>query len=403
MPNYAYKAKEGPEQTVEGELVADSRPAALAALEGMGLTPVWVEEAAAPKAGKRGSRRRRVRRKDITLFTRQLASLTKSGVPILRALRTIREQATSSGFARMAEDFELTVRDGNMLSDALAKYPSHFSALYLDMVRAGESGGVLDVSLMSLAEAREKEDDMRRKVQAALAYPALVLIVGLLTVFVLLTFFMPRVLELFESYNFGDLPWPTQVLVSISAFCETSWHWIVIVALLGAAVISRMLAMEKGRTILDSVALRIPLVRTFIRQTEISRFSRTLALLIDAGVPIDKGLELSANTLSNEALRNEVHDIRRNTVQRGAPISSGLQNAQHFPPFVANMVAVGEESGTLDESFNELAVFYEKEVDQLTRLATTLIEPLLILTVGAFVGFIVAAMLLPIFELGTGL
>ena len=175
------------------------------------------------------------------------------------------------------------------------------------------------------------------------------------------------------------------------------------VGLLVGAVVSRMLAMDKGRGIIDAMILRIPLVRSFVVQSEIARFARTLALLLDSGVNIDKGLELSANTMANDALRSEVHEIRRNTVQRGAALSTGLHAARHFPPFVANMVGVGEEAGRLDESLNEIAVFYEKEVDQLTQLATSLIEPILILTVGAFVGFIVAAMLLPIFQLGTGL
>ncbi|MDA1045188.1 MAG: type II secretion system F family protein [Verrucomicrobia bacterium] len=403
MPTYAYKAKAGPERTVEGELLADSRQAALATLDGMGLIPIVVEEALARTSGNSARKKRRVSRRDVTLLTRQLASLTKSGVPILRSLRTIRDQSTNTGLERMMEDFELTVRDGNMLSDAFQKYPTLFSPLYLDMVRAGESGGVLDATLTSLAAAREKEDDMRRKVQAAMAYPMLVLIVGLVTVFLLLSFFMPRVFELFESYHFGDLPWPTKVLLAISAFCESSWHWIVIMGLLVGAVVSRMLAKDKGRSILDAMVLRIPMVRTFVTYSEIARFARTLALLIESGVQIDKGLELSANTMANDALRQEVHAIRHNTVQRGAPLSSGLHVARYFPPFVANMVGVGEEAGRLDEALNEIASFYEKEVDQLTQVATSLIEPILILTVGAFVGFIVAAMLLPIFQMGTGL
>jgi type II secretory pathway component PulF len=407
VPTYAYKAKEGPEETVEGELAAESRQAALSELDSKGLVAVWVEEVtSAPTRGKRKGKRvraRRIGRGDVTMFTRQLSSLTKSGVPILRSLYTIRDQATNANFARMVEDFELTVRDGSMLSDALQKYPKLFSPLYLDMVRAGESGGVLDMSLKSLAEAREKEDDMRRKVQTALAYPTLVLVVGMLTVFIILSFFMPRVLELFENYAFGDLPWPTQVLVSVSSFCENSWYWIVIILLLVAAVTRRMFTLEKGRAMIDAGVLRVPFVRTFVRQSEIARFGRTLALLLDAGVSIDKSLELSANTLANDALRKEVHAIRRSTVQQGAPLSTGLLHAQHFPPFVANMVGVGEESGRLDEALNEIAEFYEKEIEQMTRIATSLIEPILILTVGAFVGFIVAAMLLPIFQLGTGL
>ncbi len=405
MTTFIYKAKHGPDKTVEGELEADSRPAALIALDRMGFSPISVlakaASASAPRASKSVALPLRVRGREVTVFTRQLASLIKSGVPILRGLRTIVDQTESKRLRGVVEGLEATIRDGSMLSAAMQRYPSVFPPLYLDMVRAGESGGVLDVSLARLADAREKEEDSRRKVQAAMAYPLLVLGVGIVTVFLLLTFFLPKIIVLFK--DFDHLPLPTRILISTSNFFSTYWYWLVLLLLLVAAVFKRLAAGEKGRTFLDTIVLRIPLINRFVAQANIARFARTLALLVDAGVAIDKALQLSANTLGNAVLREEVEAVRVGTVQKGAPLSEGLKRARHFPPFVANMTAVGEEAGRLDEALLEVATFYEKEVDQQARLITSLIEPALILVVGAIVGFIVAAMLLPVFELGTGL
>lgn len=402
MPTFTYKAKSGPGKTVEGELAADSKTAAVAALEAMGCSPIWVAEQQKAGPGRASRRRdRRISSRDVTLFTRQLASLTKSGVPILKALSTIAEQAENGRFQTVVRDLERTIRDGTMLSGALSKYPAVFSSLYVNMVRAGESAGVLDTTLNRLADARERDDDVRRKVQAAIAYPLLIVTVGLITVFVLLAFFLPKVVGLFKDYQ--DLPWPTRALMGISGFCSDNWHWIVIAVVLLLAVAKRLTSVEKGRVWLDETRLRLPLIGRFVLESEMARFARTLSLLIQAGIPIDKALSLSGDTLRNAILRAEVEEMRKNTVLQGIPLSAGMKKSRRFPLFIANMTAVGEEAGRLDESLDEVASYYEKDVEQQTRLATSLLEPILVLAVGAVVGFIVAAMLLPIFRLSTTL
>lgn len=399
MPTFVYKAKQGPGKTVEGELHAESHAAALHSLDGMGYSPVWVREK--DERGRIATlRRSNIRYRDVTVFTRQLASLTKSGVPILRALLTIGSQTTHAGMRRVVQDLEAAIRDGRMLSEAMARHPRQFPELYIDMVRSGEWSGVLDTILFRLADAREQEEETRRTIQAAMAYPLLVLTVGVLTVFVLLAFFMPRVIELFQDYH--DLPLPTRLLIGASHFFSAYKYWIVLVGVLLAAVLNRVFANERGRLVADALKLRLPLVRRFIRDSNLARFARTLALLIESGVAIDKALELSAATLHNRVMRAEIEEVRRKTVQQGMPFSSGLRGTRHFPAFVANMSAVGEEAGRLEEGLSEVASFYEKETTQLSRLATSLIEPLLILVVGGIVGLIVAAMLLPIFEIGRG-
>jgi len=399
---YIYKAKDGPVNTIEGVLDADSRSDAVALVDGMGYSPIWVKEKPLESTLGSAVRARRISTRDVTVFTRQLASLTKSGVPILKSLHTIALQTENVRFGPVIEDLERTIRDGSMLSNALARYPKLFSELYINMVRSGESGGVLDTILLSLSDAREAEEDFRRKVQAAIAYPTLIVTVGAITVFVLLAFFMPRVVALFDD-DVSRLPLPTQILIGISDFFHQNWYWIAMVACLAIAVFQRLASLDRGRTFVDRIKLNIPLLRGFIIQSDIARFARTLSLLVSSGIPIDKGLELSASTLQNHVLREEVEAVRMGTVQHGRTVSEGLTRAAHFPIFVANMTAVGEEAGRLDESLNEVAAFYEKEVDQQCRMATSLIEPLLILVVGGLVGFIVFAMLMPIFEIGTGL
>jgi type II secretory pathway component PulF len=186
-------------------------------------------------------------------------------------------------------------------------------------------------------------------------------------------------------------------------FCSGYWHWLLFAGLLAVAVLRRVISFEAGRMMMDRLKLRVPLMKRFVLAADVARFARTLALLLEAGVAIEKALELSAETMRNRLLRNEIRYARRSAVQQGMPLSEGLRQSRCFPPFVANMTAVGEEAGQLETSLNEVALFYEKEVDQQSRVVTSLIEPALILLVGGVVGFIVAAMLLPIFRMGGGI
>ena len=401
MPTFEYRAKEGPVKTVHGVVEAQSRAAALSQLDRKGLTPVWVREKSTEKKRIGLRFQRRVTFRDVTVFTGQLASLTRSGVPILRTMATIADQTENSRLKIIVKEMEGIIRDGNMLSAALSNYPSIFPELYIHTIRAGESAGVLDTILVRLEESREREEDIRRKVQAAIAYPLLIISVGIATVFILLTFFLPKVVDLFRGYR--DLPLPTRILIGTSDFFSANWYWMLLIGVLLGAILKRLAAMEKGRTFFDGIKLRMPLLGRFIKESEISRFARTLALLIEVGIPIDRALALSANTMRNSILRDDVDTIRRETVEQGTTLSSGLRRSKHFPALVTNMAAVGEEGGKLDESMNEVAAYYEKQCDQLSRVAVSLLEPLLILVVGGIVGFIVASMLLPIFELGTGL
>lgn len=402
MANFVYKAKMGPGRTEQGELVAETRSAAIEQLSARGMIPVWVQEKADGAASASGIRfKRRVKGKDITLFTRQLASLGRSGVPILSALSTCAQQAENPAFRKVLEEMESGIRDGGMLSDSLARFPDLFSSVYVNMVRAGESAGKLDIILQRLADTREKEEEVKRKVQAAIAYPSLVVIVGVLTVFLLLTFFMPRVVALFR--NFDELPVPTRILIGISGFFSGYWYWMVMGLILLYLMYRRMASTEGGRQAIDAFKLRMPIFGGVILRHQMAVFSRTLSLLIEAGINLDRGIRLSAGALVNRVLKNQLLAAADETVNQGAPFSSALKKVSFIPPMVINMSAVGEQGGRLDESLSEVASFYEAEIEQQTRVVMSLIEPILILVVGGIIGFIVAAMLLPIFKLSVSM
>lgn len=403
MSVFVYKAKKGPGETVDGQIEADSRTVALARLDALGLSPISLELVTAPgRTAGAGHGRGRVSNRDITVFTRQLAGLLRAGVPILRALATIQQQSGRTSFRRLLDEMVGSVRDGRMLSETLQRFPAQFPELYVNMVHAGESAGLLDEMLLRLGEAREHEDELRGKVLGAIAYPALVLTIGGASVFVILAFFLPRITQLFEGMN-QALPLPTRVVMAVSGVFAAGWHWLLAGFVLGAFAVYRYARSPRGRLAVDALVLRLPVVGRFALDTDLVRFSRTLALLLAAGIPIERALTLSAKTLLNRRLQESVRQVGDATVRRGTSLAEGFRQRPEIPVYLTNMMAVGEEGGRLDESLQEAASFYQRELDRDLRLMTTLLEPVLILVVGLVVGFIIFAMLLPIFQIGQGL
>jgi len=414
MAIYEYTAKKGPSEVVKGELEADSEKHALAILEEMRLIPVKIVEAKAeasqrvqgpgdkaPASEKKRSHASstRVRQSDVGAFTRQLASLIKSSIPMLRALALIAQQTESKALGGVVADLERQVKDGKMLSEALEKYPYIFNNLYLNMIKAGEKSGALDEVLYKLAEHRERDDELRRKIQAALAYPALVIAVGAGTIFIMFTYFLPKLIKLFENMK-ETLPLPTRIMIGLTRFMSNYWGVFVVLLFFGLVVFGRAKPHGKKKFLIDMIKLHLPFIKKFVRDAEIARFARSLGLLLKNGITVYESLELSADTLDNEAMRERLRFAAGDIVNKGCTLSESLKRSGVFPPFAINMIAVGEEGGRLEESLSEIANVYEREVDQSIKVTTSLIEPVLILIVGGVVGFIVFAMLLPIFNIG---
>ncbi len=407
MPTYVYKAKKGPVDIVNGQMEADSRNQAIDQLSKMGLFAVSVILQQQGTDVKQAAHSQNVRAikigsLDIDVFTRQLASLVKTGVPLLRALSLISRQTGNNALREVAGALETQVRDGKMLSGALAEYPVVFNNLYLNMVRAGEKSGALGDALFGLAEYRQKEQDIRQKIIAALAYPLLMVAVGIATIFIMLTFFLPKFIVLFEDMD-QTLPLATRILIDLSKFMTVNWYWFLLSALATFVMIGGAKPGGKKKMLVDFIKLRLPFVRTFIKNSEIARFSRTLSLLIKSGISVCDGLEFATEVLDNDSLKSRLRQARLDIINQGSSLNASLKNIDVFPDFALNMIAVGEESGKLEWSLKDISDVYEREVDQGIKIATTLLEPVLILIIGAFVGFIVFAMLLPVFNMGIGM
>jgi len=407
MQVYVYKAKKSPTEIVTGELEAEDQFAAVNMLDKMGLTPVDVVEKPAENAARKPVREtetsdsmfRRVSAGEIDAFIWQLASLLKANVSILAALSLIADQTKSTYLRDVVNQLAQLVQDGSMLSQAMAKYPRVFDHLTLSVVRVGEQGAVLPEAMFKLAESRDKQRELQRTVQAALAYPLLILIVGAVSVHVMLTVFLPKLTGLFENMQ-GTLPLPTRMLLAVSNSATQHWHWGVIVVLLMTAIFVHNKPGSKKKFFLDFVKLNTPFVKTFVAQAEIAKFARTLSLLLKSGIPVHVGIELAAETLDNDALKGYLRKAVSGMLDHGETLTGSLKKIDSFPRLALNVVAVGEASGNLEAALDEVGNLYEREVNHAVKIMSSLIEPVLILVVGTVVGFIVFAMLLPIFEIG---
>lgn len=429
MPTFVYRAQKGPENLETGEITAENQDHAVTKLEGMGLTPITVVEKGKEKAadvsprteaqiskvegslqssvfpdarfqvGRSSLSSVHVRTKDVDTFTWQLASLMKASVPMLRALSLISQQTENKALKLVVDDLHHQVKDGRTLSQGMRQYPKLFNNLYLNMIRSGEQGGVLHEVLYRIAEYREREQVIARKIQAALAYPGVMMVVGVGTVFVMLTVFMPKFISIFESMK-KALPVPTRILIAASNFMSQYWSGILIALVFVFVIFGRAQPSSKKKFLFDLVKLHIPFINKFVRNAEIAKFARTLGLLLKNGLSVHEALNLATDTLDNDALRRQLKEAGREIVQQGSTLSSSLAKVRIFPSFAVNMIAVGEEGGKLEESLSGIAGAYEKEVEQSINVMTSLLEPILILVIGGIVGFIVFAMLLPIFDIG---
>jgi len=403
MPQYAYKAKKEDGSIVTGTLQAESERSALDSLGRMGVFPIEVEA-----HGENGDRShgaaprhvaRRIKSADVALFTRQLADLLKAGVAINRALRTLSEQTSNRKLSQTIADIEKDISGGKGLHEALGKFPKVFSPLYVSMVRAGETGGFLEDVLHRLAIFIEKDQELRSRVAASLAYPALLIVIGSFAVIFLMVFFIPRFSEIFSKMG-GNLPAPTRVVMAVSYFFRD--YWMVsfgglVLLLLGW---SQVAATVTGRRFVDRLRVRLPLFGDVVRKNAVSRFARTLGTLLKSGVPILGALSISREAMGNVVLMEDIDEASAG-VKQGRGLAEILRRSRYFPAMVVDMIAVGEESGNLDEVLINVADSYDLQVDRAVRVFISLFEPALLLVMASLVGFIVISMLLPVFTLSS--
>lgn len=397
MTRFFYKAKKGVGNVLEGYIEADTEYIAVSKLSQMGLYPLKVEKQAA-QAGAGGFRfLNRAGARDMAVFTQQFSDLLGSGLTLINALGVLSDQIENKTLKAALQDVIAQVKDGASLSAAFAKHPRLFSDFFVSMISAGEVGGVLEKILKRLSEHYEKEDDVKAKIQAAMAYPTLVLAVGVMTVFVLLSFVIPRLTVIFSEFG-QALPLPTRILVEVSNFFAQFWWLLLLAAAILFFLIVRVGSTRQGKIQVDRFLLSMPLLGDFLKKVEVGRLCKSLATLLDSGVPILHSIEVISATATNEVLRQEFERIGK-AIKDGLSLSGSLKNSPHFPAFAKNMISVGEEGGSLEVSLYRIGDSYEHYADRLVKIMTSLIEPLMILGMGAIVAFIVVAMLLPIFQL----
>jgi type II secretion system protein F len=395
VPQFQYEVKKGPGPTTSGVLEAENRRAALARLRDMGYFPVSIEEysgEAKPRQVRRSFSR--IKLKDKNVLFRQLATLLESGMPLTRALTTVRDQTTNPRLADIIERLRDEVQKGSTFSEALERHPRIFSPMQSNLIRAGETGGMMEDVLWRIVHFGEQDEELRGRARGAMIYPAILLSMGTIAVFILVSFVFPKFLKLFEDFN-ATLPLPTRIVLAICDFMGSYW-WavLIVVGVLIAAFISFWRSPE-GRLQVDRFVLRVPLVRTVVQKYVMAQFARTLGTLLDNGVPVLKSLRITVDTLSNRAIAAEV-DVVQARVAEGDSISSGLAQTRYFPPLVVNMFVVGEESGKLGAVTKRMADAYDIEVDRAVKALTASLEPMLIIIMGCIVGFIVISMLLPL-------
>ncbi len=339
----------------------------------------------------------RVSVKDIGVFTRQFATMINAGLPMVQCLDILSQQIEKEFLRTSIAKVMADVEGGSTLAESMARHPKVFSTLYVNMVEAGEAGGILDVILVRLATFLEKLDALQRKVKGALTYPSVVAFVAIGATCFMLIFIIPTFARMFTDFG-GELPLPTQIVMGISDFLRGYW-WLLIAIISGIVVaLQRYYKTEGGRLVIDRLLLKIPVLGDVIRKGAVARFTRTLGTLISSGVPILSGLEITARTAGNRVVENAVIATRE-SISQGNTIAEPLRASGVFPPMVTQMIAVGEQTGALDEMLDKIANFYDDEVDTAVDALTAIIEPVMIVVMGTIVGGMLIAMYLPMFKL----
>jgi type IV pilus assembly protein PilC len=418
MADFAYKAVNSKGQTINGVLTAASRAQAVTSLRNQGSRPISVQEAKAK--GSRTIGKGKVKLKDLVVFTRELSTMINAGVPLPRCLETLGSQMENPTFKNVIESVRRDVEGGAPLADALGKFPGTFSDVYVNMVRAGESGGILDEILKRLASQVEKDASIRKKIRSAMAYPIVILTVTIIAFFGIMLFIVPKIGKIFKDLGGPNakLPVYTRAMLDISGFLTGHTvvqripiinkipiinHLPTVLLFIALGFVSliylrRYIKTEKGAYKFHGFLLRLPIMGPIVGKIAIARFSRTFSSLMGAGVSVLDALDVTGRAVGNKVIQKELEEIAQQ-VKNGQPLGKQLLTAKFFPPIVGQMMAVGEETGKIDEVLVKVADFYEEEVDAVIDGLASIIEPIMIIILGSIVGLIAASVMGPIANL----
>ncbi len=403
MAVFAYEGRTPSGKVLRGTMEAATREAVINRLRAQRIQPVLRRirergkgldrELTLPSIG------RSVSARDVVVFTRQLTTMIEAGMPLVQILDVLGTQSDNKVFAKQVLGVKESVEAGATLSAALGEHPRTFDELYVNMVQAGEVGGILDTILARLATYMEKMVSLKRKIKGAMIYPATIVSVAVIVTMILLVFVIPVFAELFTSFG-QALPWPTQVVINLSNFTIAWLHLIIAAAVMVAIGIRQAYRTSRGRLVIDRFLLRVPVIGELLRKASIARFSRTLGTLVSAGVPILDSLSITSRTAGNRVVELAGFAVRESITQ-GRTMAEPLVESGVFPPMVCQMISAGEMTGALDQMLSKIADFYEDEVDTAVANLTALMEPLVIVVLGTVIGGLVVAMYLPIFQLGS--
>ncbi len=395
MANFEWKGRDRNGRPQSGVLVADNKEAVIAALRRQQIVVTTVKEKgkeiALPRLG--GG----IKSKDIAIFTRQFSVMIDAGLPLVQCLDILSQQQENKSFQKVLFQIREDVESGSSLAEAMRKHPQAFDDLYVNMVAAGEAGGILDTILQRLSVYIEKAVKLKTQVRSAMIYPVSVITIAVIVVYVILWKVIPVFSSLFEGLG-AELPFLTQWVVSLSKFIGRFWWLIFLVVIASVFAIRQYYRTETGRHQLDSLLLRAPVLGIILRKIAVARFCRTLGTLLNSGVPILESLDITARTSGNAIIEEAIMEVRK-AVEEGKTVAEPLTRSGQFPPMVCQMVGVGEQTGAMDTMLSKIADFYEDEVDAAVEGLMKLIEPVIIFFLGIVIGTIVIAMYMPMFTL----
>ncbi|HEY3373847.1 MAG TPA: type II secretion system F family protein [Candidatus Aquicultor sp.] len=394
---YTYRVRDFKGNQLSGKIEGDNATMVSAKLRQMGYIVIDLKEQGIAQKEITLPFGNRVKLKDLTVFSRQFATMINAGLSLTRCLSVLSDQTESKALSKIIGELLKDVEQGKSLSESMAKHQAAFPPIFINMVKAGETGGALDEVLMRVAEHFEKETGIRSKIKSAMAYPMAMFSFSILITFVLITFIVPIFVNMFSTMG-GSLPLPTKILLMLSNFINGAW-FIIIPALFGLFYLFKLYGKTtNGRERIDSVKLVLPVLGMLTKKMAVSRFSRTLSTLMSSGVPILSALDIVADSAGNAVIANTVRGAR-SSIKDGETIAKPLSEGTVFPPMVVQMISIGEETGALDEMLGKIADFYDREVEATVDALTSIIEPLMIVVMGVLIGGIIVSLYMPMFQI----
>ena len=401
MPVFQWEGKNKSDQIQKGELEAQSEEAVKASLARMKITPTKIKKKPKDLFENVAFLQPPVKEKDIILFCRQFSTMIDAGLPIIQCLDILYTQQENKTFKGMIKEIKESVESGATLADSLKRYPKHFDDLFVNMVSAGEAGGILDTILRRLSGYMEKAAKLKGQVKGAMTYPVVTMIIAVIVVAVILVFVIPVFQQMFADFG-GALPGPTQIVINMSEFVKSKILYIIIGVVLFIFAFKKYYKTPKGRITIDALMLKLPVFGILLRKVAVSKFTRTMGTMLSSGVAILEALDIVAKTAGNTIIERAIYKVRSG-ISEGRTMADPLLESQVFPSMVCQMISVGESTGALDSMLGKIADFYDEEVDQAVENLTSLIEPFMLVFLGVVIGGLVIAMYLPVFKMAGNL